>query len=465
MTEEINNQLLVAAASGDIKTVQECLQKGANLEATDAHNVTPLLYAVYNDQKEIVKILLEAGADLTARDCFNFKGYNPIHWCAKYGKVEMLKILLTNPRKQQIHVRNLNNELPIDLAANDEIRNLLLESMEQEKKFIQQPISIQTSQQNIPYQQPIQQPIQNTMYQHLLPQNVQYNSQQPIQQQQPCCKKRKVFRGILLGLLLLFPIINFLWSPYGYPWFIIPWGIAILVGGIRCIRKHAETMEEKKFKLHKLVYLVINGFFIISNFYFGGFPWAMYPAFIWGAFLGIHIIKYKKMKDSGFKIHLLIYLIVSALIFLTYCFATCSKVYPYTFAMEGYRKDTRMRHFGMHKGMQAYRGSLNNIVHPYSMQQSTTASTTQHCARTPFGFLLMLTPIVLWGIGVLYHYLKLKGKLNFSLNNSQPELPQQMPTQQIPIQQIPIENVNASLINNDVQAHLAQQNNTLYPQA
>lgn len=59
----------------------------------------------------------------------------------------------------------------------------------------------------------------------------------------------------------------------------------------------------------------------------------------------------------------------------------------------------------------------------------------------------------------------MKGKLNFSLNNSQPELPQQMPTQQIPIQQIPIENVNASLINNDVQAHLAQQNNTLYPQA
>lgn len=78
MNEDINNQLLVASASGDIKTVQECLKNGANLEATDAHNVTPLLYAVYNDQKEIVKILLEAGADLTATDSYNFKGYNAV---------------------------------------------------------------------------------------------------------------------------------------------------------------------------------------------------------------------------------------------------------------------------------------------------------------------------------------------------------------------------------------------------
>lgn len=46
-------------------------------------------------------------------------------------------------------------------------------------------------------------------------------------------------------------------------------------------------------------------------------------------------------------------------------------------------------------------------------------------------------------------------------------MPQQMPMQQqMPIQQqqIPVENVNASLMNNDVQVHLAQQQQ-MYPQA
>jgi hypothetical protein len=55
--------------------------------------------------------------------------------------------------------------------------------------------------------------------------------------------------------------------------FIIPWAAAILVGGIICIRRRTQVLAERAFKTHKLVYTVINGFFIISNFYSGGFPW------------------------------------------------------------------------------------------------------------------------------------------------------------------------------------------------
>jgi hypothetical protein len=201
---------------------------------------------------------------------------------------------------------------------------------------------------------------------------------------------------------------------------------------------------------------------------------AMYPVFIWGIFLGIHAIK-SKFKESrfntGFHIHLLIYVMVSALIFLTYCFASCHRVDYYSTHTEnvGYRKDFRMRPFRTHKRMQVHHGIVQTLsqMHPYNMNtQSSTAYSRPgyQCSRTFFGLLLMLAPIVLWGIGVLCHYAKLKGKLHFTLpfNTQQHQpFPQQMPQMPMQQQQIPVENVNASLVNNDVQ--LAQQQ--MYPQA
>lgn len=142
----------------------------------------------------------------------------------------MLRILLTNPRKQQIHVRNLNNELPIDIAMTDEVRKLLLESVEEEKKPIQQPIqqnipTIPVVQQNIPVQQPIQQPTQqlDSMYPPVQQPTVQ---DVPLQNTQHCtrsdsCKKKRIVKRIFFGVMLLFPIINFLFTPYGYPWYVM----------------------------------------------------------------------------------------------------------------------------------------------------------------------------------------------------------------------------------------------------
>jgi hypothetical protein len=213
----------------------------------------------------------------------------------------------------------------------------------------------------------------------------------------------------------------------------------------------------------------------------------MYPVFIWGILLGIHAIK-SKFKESrfntGFHIHLLIYVMASALIFLTYCFATCHHVDFYiTTPNVGHYKDFRMRPFKAHKGMKIHHGIVQTLrqMHPYNMnannvptQSSTTYSRSKYqCNRSFFGLLLMLAPIVLWGIGVLCHYAKWKGKLHITLpfNTQQQFFPQQMPQQmpmqqQMPIQQqqIPVENVNASLMNNDVQVHLAQQQQ-MYPQA
>ena len=48
--------------------VKYLVEKGANLEAQDQFNKTPLYLACYNNNIDIVKYLVEKGANLEAKD-------------------------------------------------------------------------------------------------------------------------------------------------------------------------------------------------------------------------------------------------------------------------------------------------------------------------------------------------------------------------------------------------------------
>jgi ankyrin repeat protein len=70
--------LLGACNRGEVETIRFLLDAGANVNGVDDHGVSPLHRAAWNDQSEVVRMLLSRGADPTLRE----KNYNatPHEW-------------------------------------------------------------------------------------------------------------------------------------------------------------------------------------------------------------------------------------------------------------------------------------------------------------------------------------------------------------------------------------------------
>ena len=56
-----------AAYDRNIEAVKQAIDDGADLNAKDNVNMTPLIYAINNSQKEIVELLIANGADVNAK--------------------------------------------------------------------------------------------------------------------------------------------------------------------------------------------------------------------------------------------------------------------------------------------------------------------------------------------------------------------------------------------------------------
>ena len=89
-SDSLDAELIAAAERGDTAGVQQLLQKGANIEATDKWGSTPLLRAAQNDKPEVVKLLLEKGAKINAG------GGGALLAAVELGNLAMVKLLLDN---------------------------------------------------------------------------------------------------------------------------------------------------------------------------------------------------------------------------------------------------------------------------------------------------------------------------------------------------------------------------------
>ena len=68
------------------------MKKGTDINTRNKYRQTPLHLAATGGHIEIVRLLLEKGADINARD---IKG-TPLHWAASRGHLEVVRWLVEN---------------------------------------------------------------------------------------------------------------------------------------------------------------------------------------------------------------------------------------------------------------------------------------------------------------------------------------------------------------------------------
>merc|ERR1719499_1788299 len=80
-----------AAKNGDLKAVQEYMDKGQPLDTQDQKGITPLGYAIGANRIAVVKLLLDKRANAYAVDA---TGNSGLHYAAGYGRKELLEYLM-----------------------------------------------------------------------------------------------------------------------------------------------------------------------------------------------------------------------------------------------------------------------------------------------------------------------------------------------------------------------------------
>ena len=84
-------EMLKACERGDLPKVRELLERDSTLvNAKDAHRKTPLHWAAGNGHQAVVELLIGNGADLSARDQFNFTA---LDLARKANHVELAELL------------------------------------------------------------------------------------------------------------------------------------------------------------------------------------------------------------------------------------------------------------------------------------------------------------------------------------------------------------------------------------
>lgn len=100
-----------AAYDNDLELLSILIKKGAKIEAQDEFGLTPLHRAAYWNNIEAVQFLIESGADLTVTDnC----GSTVLHQAVLGSALDVVRFLLT--QKINTHVLNIDGLTPLELA-------------------------------------------------------------------------------------------------------------------------------------------------------------------------------------------------------------------------------------------------------------------------------------------------------------------------------------------------------------
>ena len=95
MLSDVN--LMLCAASGELKKIQYLLQNGANINYLNAWGENALITAIQIKNIEIAKFLIENGIDVNAKSVV---GDTPLSMAKENNFYEMVNYLITNGAKE-----------------------------------------------------------------------------------------------------------------------------------------------------------------------------------------------------------------------------------------------------------------------------------------------------------------------------------------------------------------------------
>jgi ankyrin repeat protein len=104
----MSEQLVLAAAEGDFKLVEQLLNEGAHVDSVDEYGATALHMAVYYKHLPTILLLVDSGANVNSID---EDGDNPLHY-AGYGKCDpgIMQLLCMNGTSKEL--KNNDGEIP-----------------------------------------------------------------------------------------------------------------------------------------------------------------------------------------------------------------------------------------------------------------------------------------------------------------------------------------------------------------
>ncbi len=130
----VNVLLQQAITEGDTKEINQLLKNYGNIvvEEREPSGLPPVMRAIFEGQLECLKILVNAGAELTSTDP---EGWNVLHVAAAMDDMNAAKFVSQACNEQLTEVKNVDGQRPIDLAESPEMARFLLYADIQGMKF------------------------------------------------------------------------------------------------------------------------------------------------------------------------------------------------------------------------------------------------------------------------------------------------------------------------------------------
>jgi ankyrin repeat protein len=129
--EMINHQ--IRKPIPNMNLVQDLIVLGANLDWQDelSQDRTPLHLAIYSNFSKIVRMLIDAGADVEAK---TNSGMTPLHWASYKDNIELAKLLLDagadlEAKDNEGNMPTISPELKEFMRTN--LRNQILSEMKE----------------------------------------------------------------------------------------------------------------------------------------------------------------------------------------------------------------------------------------------------------------------------------------------------------------------------------------------
>ena len=121
------SDLFLACEEGNLEKVEELIEQGYDVNKRDGrygrYGTTPLMYAAGEGRYDVVKCLIDHGADVSQK---NFANRTLLHYASEGGNLKVVELILSTSKGAQIDEEDNGHRTPLMLAAEKGHSDVLL---------------------------------------------------------------------------------------------------------------------------------------------------------------------------------------------------------------------------------------------------------------------------------------------------------------------------------------------------